>query len=429
MYPSPFEYVATVIFLLAVLHTFLVKRFEHMAKRYPNGSIGENIFHLLGEVEVVFGLWSLVLMMAMIIHDGQHATLTYLEGRNFTEPLFVFAIMTIAATRPILAFFESAMQRVAHALSRITSLSSATALYLSILILGPLLGSLITEPAAITITALMLKRTFYDTPTSMRFKVWSFALLLVNISIGGTLTPYAAPPVLMVAQKWGWDLSFMLSHFGLKALLAITLNTVVCAFIFRKTLAGFNTVSSPSVSLPAPRMPFAMSVIHLLFLIGVVLSAHHSTVFIGVLLFFIGFTHVTREYQDELRIREALLVAFFLAGLVVLGGLQGWWISPLLATLSSGTLFIGAAALTAITDNAAITYLGSLAPHLSDLSKYALVSGSVIGGGLTLIANAPNPAGYGILKSTFGEEGISPLALFVAAVPPTLIAALCFWFL
>jgi Na+/H+ antiporter NhaD/arsenite permease-like protein len=89
-------------------------------------------------------------------------------------------------------------------------------------------------------------------------------------------------------------------------------------------------------------------------------------------------------------------------------------------------VFFGAAALTAITDNAALTYLGSLVPGLSEEFKIALVAGAVTGGGLTVIANAPNPAGASILKEKFEHGAIHPLGLLVAALPPTLVAVLAF---
>jgi Na+/H+ antiporter NhaD/arsenite permease-like protein len=128
-------------------------------------------------------------------------------------------------------------------------------------------------------------------------------------------------------------------------------------------------------------------------------------------------------------LREGLLVAFFLAGLVVLGGMQKWWLQPILAGMDSLMLFIGSTLLTAITDNAALTYLGSLVDGLQDAGKYALVAGAVTGGGLTVIANAPNPAGFSILKGAFEEESINPLTMFLFALPPTIVAALCFFFL
>jgi predicted cation transporter len=129
-------------------------------------------------------------------------------------------------------------------------------------------------------------------------------------------------------------------------------------------------------------------------------------------------------------LREGLLVGFFLAGLVTLGSLQEYWLRPLISSLSGSQLYYGATALTAITDNAALTYLGSLVAGIGPDLKYALVAGAVSGGGLTVIANAPNPAGVGILQTAkaFGTEGISPLGLFLGAFVPTLVAIVCFWF-
>jgi len=119
-------------------------------------------------------------------------------------------------------------------------------------------------------------------------------------------------------------------------------------------------------------------------------------------------------------------VAFFLAGLVVLGGLQSWWLQPLLMSMDANAVYFGATALTAVTDNAALTYLGSLVPGLSQEFKIALVTGAVTGGGLTLIANAPNPAGAAVLKGSFSQQAIQPLALLLAATPPTLVAIAAF---
>jgi Na+/H+ antiporter NhaD/arsenite permease-like protein len=167
----------------------------------------------------------------------------------------------------------------------------------------------------------------------------------------------------------------------------------------------------------------------MLFLALVVFTAHPMVVFLGLFLFFLGFTTVTQEYQDQLKLKESLLVGFFLGGLVTLGSLQKWWLQPLLASLDTVPLYLGSTALTGITDNAALTYLGSLVEGISDEQKYHLVAGAVAGGGLTVIANAPNPAGFGILKGDFGEEGISPLGLLKAALIPTVLALIAFKFL
>jgi Na+/H+ antiporter NhaD/arsenite permease-like protein len=154
--------------------------------------------------------------------------------------------------------------------------------------------------------------------------------------------------------------------------------------------------------------------------------AHHPATFIGLLLLFMGIATAYPQFQDRLILREGLLVAFFLAGLVVLGGQQQWWLEPLLHSMNETTVYFGATALTAITDNAALTYLGSQVEGLSEPFKQALVAGAVTGGGLTVIANAPNPAGFAILRGHFDDASISPLGLFAAALPPTIVAILAF---
>ena len=47
MNPSVNEILATVLFVLAILHTFTVKRFAYWAHKYEQGSIFENVFHFL----------------------------------------------------------------------------------------------------------------------------------------------------------------------------------------------------------------------------------------------------------------------------------------------------------------------------------------------------------------------------------------------
>ena len=89
---------------------------------------------------------------------------------------------------------------------------------------------------------------------------------------------------------------------------------------------------------------------------------------------------------------------------------------------------ITATVLTAFNDNAAITYLATLVPNLAEVSKYAVVAGAVTGGGLTVIANAPNTAGQSILGRFF-EHGVNPLKLLIAALIPTIVMGLCFMIL
>ena len=413
------EWIGTGLFALAVLHTFSTKFFDHLSHVKPAHA---GIFHLLGEVEVVFGFWAMVLFGVYVAMQGKPAALGYVEGLNFTEPLFVFAIMVVAASRAVLQ-----MSRWLVAFNaRLLPLPQPMAYFLVTMSLVPLLGSFITEPAAMTLAALILRDGFYAQPISQRLKYATLGVLFVNISIGGVLTPYAAPPVLMVAGTWGWDIGFMMSHFGWRAAIAVLFNAALLTFLFRHELRALPPVAEDESE---PRVPGLLVFWHLALLAGVVLFAHDPPVFLGLLLLFLAIAEAYPQHQNKLLLREALLVAFFLAGLVVLGGLQRWWLQPLLTQMSPEQVFFGATALTAITDNAALTYLGSLVEGLSDEFKYALVAGAVTGGGLTVIANAPNPAGFSILRVRFDEESISPIGLLLAALAPTAVAIVCFWFL
>lgn len=417
MTPTTVQIVAAALFAVALVHTFSTSVFAHLAHRYPRH---EGVFHLLSEVEVVFGFWALVLALFLFLALGRDGAVAYIDGRNFTEPLFVFAIMVVAGSKPILKLAEV----LVNALARVTPLPQSMAVYFLALSVLPLMGSVLTEPAAMTLAALTLRDRVFNVELPERLKYATLGVLFVNVSIGGTLTSFAAPPVLMVAAKWGWDSSFMLSHFGWKAALAVLLNAAVVTMLFARHLlratpeaAGIRNQSGP---------PVTAMVVSGLFLLGVVMFAHHPAIFMGLLLFFIGYARAYPRHHDALILREALLVAFFLAGLVVLGGQQQWWLQELLTRLSAQQVYYAATALTAVTDNAALTYLGSLVEGLSNEFKYSLVAGAVTGGGLTVIANAPNPAGYSILRGSFRDGAISAVWLFVAAAGPTLVAIAAF---
>ncbi len=410
----------TLFFAIAVLHTFAIKRFQSLARKFPEGSVLENLFHLLGEVEIVFGFWAGVWFFYFSFSESYSEAIHYLESLNFREPLFIFVIMTVAATRPLIQLAKFVIIRIARPIP----INSKVAKYWVTLILGPLLGSFITEPAAMTVTALVLLDEFYRRDISEKFKYATLGILFVNVSIGGVLTHYAAPPVLMVADKWGWDCSFMMSHFGWKAILAVIFNSSLGVALFSKELKRLEEKSEVETG-----VPLWLIAIHLIFVAAIVASAHHPVLFMALFLFFLGVAHISKEFQDPIQLKASLLVAFFLAGLVVFGEMQTWWLKPLLNNLTAFPLFLGITALTAVMDNAAVTYLGSQVTDLSESMKYALVSGAVTGGGLTIIANAPNPAGFSILKESFGKEGISPLMLLWAGLIPTLIAAFSFWFL
>jgi len=417
--PTTIQVIAAVIFALSIIHIFSTKFFEKLAHTSPKHS---GLYHLLGEIEVVFGVWALILIIIMFIMLGKPATIDYVESRNFIEPLFVFVIMVISATRPIL---QTAMYGV-RILSKAIRFKGAIGFYFVVMSLVPLLGSFITEPAAMTLAALILSDKLFSQEISNKLKYATLGVLFVNISIGGTLTNFAAPPILMVAAKWEWTTAFMMNEFGWKAAIAIFINTVGAILIFRKELSDITIKATIS---ERQKIPFTITLTHFMFLIGVVMFAHYPAIFMSLFLFFLGVTHAYQQYQDRLMLREGLLVAFFLAGLVVLGGQQQWWLQALLMQMSNVEVFFGAVGLGAFTDNAAITYLGSLVEGLSDEFKYALVAGAVTGGGLTVIANAPNPAGVSILKNHFDQYTVQPLYLFLGALAPTIVAGSCFMLL
>lgn len=422
--PTQLEIAGTLLFACAVLHTFLTSVFQRWAARYPEGSVKENLFHLLGEVEVVFGLWAGLFVIVYAALEGLERAITYVDHLDYTEPLFVFAIMAIASTKPVV----NAAKKLMLTLSYLVPLPGKVSMYWTCLVAGPLLGSFITEPAAMTVTALLLRDLYFSRETSERLKYVTLAVLFVNISIGGVLTPYAAPPVLMVAGKWNWTAYYMLTHFGYKSVIAVVMNACLATAFLWKELTSMQALHA-SEKLTGTKEPLWLKIVHLFFLALIVISSHHPAFFMGLFMFFLGINTITSEYQGPLKIRQSLLVAYFLAGLIVLGPSQAWWLKHLLAVLDSHTLFLGASMLTAITDNAALTFLGSQVENISEVSKYALVAGAVSGGGLTVIANAPNLAGFSILQKNFGASGISPLNLFLHALVPTVISMGCFWWL
>ena len=280
-----------------------------------------------------------------------------------------------------------------------------------------------------TLAALVLAPLLFRPDMPERLKYSALGVLFVNVSIGGTLTSYAAPPVLMVASAWQWDSTFMVHTFGWKAVLGVLVNASAMVFVLRHHLIDAPPTPKSSAAVPTdngPPVPWIVSAVHLAFLAGVVMLGHHPVLFLGLFLFFLGYTQAYAQFQSPLILKEGLLVGFFLAGLVVLGGMQQWWLQPIVSGLSPGALFFGALGLTALTDNAALTYLGSLILDISDPAKYMLMAGAVAGGGLTVIANAPNPAGVALLRSGFAQGSIGTLGLLQGALLPTAVAAACF---
>ncbi|BHH83169.1 putative Na+/H+ antiporter [Desulforhopalus sp. 52FAK] len=528
---TPFNLIASLIFLGAILHTFLSSKFLYYAHKWKaehhekiekglesedSTHILSEVFHFLGEVEVVFGLWAVALSGAVIFFYDWPTFVNYVSGVNYNEAMFVVVIMTLASSRPILQLSENMMSRIAGVFN-----GTLAAWWLTIMTFGPILGSFITEPAAMTISAMLLAQKCYELQPSDKFKYATIALLFVNISVGGTLTHFAAPPILMVAGSWNWDFLFMFNTFGWKAVIGIVISNSLVFMVFKKEIAVLeekfqlfelkkeikekyihsdflkkdlkiaeerighdlqqeferikdaarnSTLSAGccedndcsileetfeqefenlkiqhmSVSVPGllPRdkrvklvdphwdercgkVPVWIMAVHVAFMVWTIVNAHYPAIFVSGLLFFVGFSHVTWPFQNTVNLKPPMLVGFFLGGLVIHGGLQGWWIAPVLGSLGEIPLMLSATVLTAFNDNAAITYLSTLVPGFTDKLKYMVVAGAVTGGGLTVIANAPNPAGQALLKNYF-KNGVSPLRLLAYSLVPTIIMGFCF---
>jgi hypothetical protein len=439
---QPFNLVATIIFVLAICHTFLTSKFLHKAhewrhqldrldqhssdpsvlKQCDRLRFRSTLFHFLGEVEAVFGIWLIPLGIAIVAFKGWDTMVLYFNRVNYVEPIFVFVVMAIASSKPILRFAEGCLSVIAAIGGK-----TPAAWWLSILTVGPLLGSFITEPAAMTICALLLLERFYSLKPSMKLRYATLGLLFVNISVGGTLTHFAAPPVVMVASKWDWGMVHMLANFGWKAAVGILVANLLFFAYFRKELLSLRQPDGGAEKRES--IPPFVTVVHLLAIAWTVVNSHYPSLVLIGLLFFLAFVVATERHQSTINLRSPMLVGFFLAALVVHGGCQQWWIAPVLSGLGKWPLMIGATLLTAVNDNAAITYLATLVPGFTEELKFAVVAGAVTGGGLTVIANAPNPAGQSILQSAFGNDGIKPLGLFLAALIPTLIMGAAFMLL
>jgi len=449
IYHTPFNLWASLIFLFAIIHTFFASKITEIAKNLErnhaeqmkiegksdeeierNPPIGAEMIHFFGEVEAIFGIWVLALAAATISFYDWITFKNYIAyGVNYTEAMFVVVIMALASTRPIMQFAKQILGIFA-----VIGKNSPGAWWLSILTIAPLLGSFITEPAAMTIAAMLLAEQFYRLKPSSKLAYATIGILFVNVSVGGTFTHFAAPPVLMVAAPWGWTFPFMALNFGWKAFLGIIISNIVYYFAFKREFSELANSTDVGEYVEYIKIdmenrevsvPVWITLVHIFFIGWTVFNAHYPPLFIGGFLFFLGFAFATKKYQNHINLKPPMLVGFFLAGLVTHGGLQGWWIAPVLGSLGDIPLMLSAILLTAFNDNAAITYLSTLVPDFSISAKYAVVAGAVTGGGLTVIANAPNPAGQSILSKYF-PGGVNPAKLAMGAIIPTIILGLCY---
>jgi hypothetical protein len=437
------EKFASAFFLLGIIHTFLAGKILKFSHKFEKGTTQYRFFHLMGEAEIPLGLWAGFFCLFCFMVTGKQGLVSLLSEVNFVEPLFIFAILTVAATKPILKFTDKMIITISKALP----LPKSTQLYTGAMIVGPLMGSFITEPAAMTVTALFLRKNFFQKIKGCPswFKYFSLGLLFTNISIGGAMTNFAAPPVLVVAEKFGWSSWFMMKNFGWKVCLSVVIGTCLTVFAFWKTVFSdterMSGLRTPSTAV-ASRIPSWVIGVQLFFLFLIVFFNHYPEIFLPIFVLFLGWCYISKNHQEELHLHDALVVTFFLGGLMIMGKQQSWWVSPVLSNLSEPLLFTSGVLLTAINDNASITYLASFVEGLSETDRYLIVAGALAGGGTTVIANAPNPAGIGLLRRIFSDDyglvkdleynpeaQVSPLKLFLGAMPATLLASLLLYWI
>lgn len=434
---SKFHVIALVIFVLAIIHTFLTHKIRELAdlvdKRYKKklrkekeplqlrgrkkvSFLAETLF-FLGEVEVVFGIWAFPLFINIALNFDWFSAIEYINSRDYSEPLYVVVIMILASTRPIVLLAEKILHRLSIFLG-----DSVTAWWFVILSIGPITGSFFTEPAAMVLCCLLLSRQFYAYHPSKGLSYATLGLLFVNVSVGGVLTNFAAPPVLVVAQCWGLTSWYMFKTFGIIAIAGVLICNFIYWHFYRSEFKILNKKKKQDpISLPKnDSVPIWITLIHILLLFWMVMNAHYPAVIIATLLLFLGFHRATHHFQDAMYLKRPFLVGAFLAGLVIHGDLQSWWVSAVLENFKALSLMVLGVILSAFIENAAVTYLTSLTPGLTESFKYAIISAAVTGGGLTVIAHSANPVGQALLEKHF-KQGIAPLYLFFAALVPTII--------
>ena len=433
---TPFRILTLLIFVAAVIHTLMANHFTSLAKKVGRRhtkktkekiSVLAEILYFFGEIEVIFALWVIPLVIVVTVFYGWNDLIKYLNSRIYVEPFFVVVVMSLASTRPMIKLAKKGV----HLLAKFFG-DSPGAWWITIMTLGPILGSIITEPAAMTISALLMKEKIYIHHPSKRLEYGTLALMFVNFSVGGVLTNFAAPPALTLSRCWGWQLTDFFGLFGWRVLVGIVLVNALYFFRFRADFKQLirapqkEEMAQESDAHKGP-VPIWITFMHLAFLAWTIAMAHYPPVFIGSYLLFLGFHQATRVHQYQLNLKRPLLVGLFLAGLVIHGGFQGWWIDPLIGDLGYGAMMVAGTVLTAFNENTTVAYLACLLDNLKPTIQYALVSGLVAGGGLTIIAHAPNPAGQALLRRYF-KGGVSPCSLFLYALVPTIIFFAIFYF-
>lgn len=429
----PINLLFAACFLLAILHTFAAHRFARKARqrehdhRAGTGIVPEsgrrsfwvNLLYFCGEVEVVFGIWCLVIFAVVSALYSWKSVVAYIGSFDYSEEVYVSVALAMASTYPIMRFAD----KILSGLARLGG-GTPLAWWALLLTLGPLLGSLIKESVAMTIVALLLGKHFFACRPSKPLAYATLGLLFTNISVSGLFTNFASSAIVVLSAAWKWDTPFMWKTFGWKGVAGILAGNLIYFGMFHKEL---RQLKLPEVKEERQReVPFWVTALHLAFLTWISLNSSYPTIVMGAFVLYLGIYQATAAYQKFMDLREPLLIGFFLSSLIVLSGLQVWWIEPIVEGLHERGLYVASLMLSAFTHNTSNTILYSHLPHLTYPIKYLLVSGALVGGGMTIMANGPNLMAYSLLNNYFDWD-ISFARLFLAALVPVL--ALSFFFL
>ncbi len=419
------EYLATLFFTISLIHTFLIPAIARLTRKLQQESLAYKALHFFSEVELIFAFWALIFLVAWIVQAGAPPVSKFVLNLSISEPLFILCIVVMASAKPVLQFVKRALILTAAGIAKLLNVPLVLCQIAILLTLGPLLGSVITEPAAMTLVSLLLLQMFKNSQSNIleddKFLYAVLAVLFVNVSIGGALTHFAAPPILMVARIWQWDFLSVFKNLGIASIIAVVVNTGFLAVYYKKNILQLRPLSVDAVTIPT-----WITMGHVLLIAFSVYYLHQPKILFLLLFICVGFVRMTRTFQEKLRWKEGFFVAIFLLGLMVLGTFQRWWLAPVLSVLSEKIIFFAAVALTAVVDNAALTYLGAQVPNLTTGAKWAIVSGALAGGGLTIFANAPNPIGFALLHTIFPLKTLSSAKLLKAAIIPTAVAVVSF---
>lgn len=435
--PTKLQIFFSIIFVCAIIHTFLTSTFYSLHEKYKKKTSKDlekrkryrllsEVYYFLSEVELVFGFWIVPLIVGLLFTSEIDQTILYLRTRDYTYAIYMTVVVVFASTRPVVIFAEKVLEYI----SRLGG-NNAKSWWWTILTVGPILDIILKEPGAMTISSILLAKTCFPFIKDTKFRYATLALLFINISLCGLLAPYTSRSLFLVATQENWNTGYTIVRFGWKAIMILLINNSLYYYFFKKHFAKDS--SSIAVLLAKEQKespPLWLTMIHLLFLAGIVLSSEYPPIFLGIFFLFLGVHKATSHYQGReqgpLNLKPAIFVGFFFASLLIHGELQSWWAVRFLQNIGFAQGLLISTLLSSVVDNAVVLYFLDQIKPLSEAALYAIVVGALSSGGLTLMANAPNLIGYSNLRVFFGGK-ISLVALFLAALPLTLISLFVFW--